>query len=1406
MAKVTVITEKLDELPVYEVLEWDQYQTFCSDVLAQRIGVQECRDYLVKGSKQDGIDIYAVEKGEKKKIVAQCKLTKSLSSKKFDELLTKFIDGKFLEEVQEFILCTSFNLTNLNDEGLTIENARKRLKAFEIDLIIWDKRGLSQYLRINPLPHTVYHYFDAAIAKAFYGEIWNEYIDKLNKIPKHYYPSNPDHIERTVIAYIENQKKKNEPNWIFVEEKRQDTIISVFEKSHTRQGRRIILLSVAGYGKTEELNNLASYYSSNQEPIHPIKYFLKDYEGKSIETLMFNYHQNWKNIPPTSLLLLFDGLDEIKEKHYQTFINHLNSFLINNPSTSVLVTSRYNFYDLKNQQLRDFDVYLLHPLSTSNIDRYILKKLATGELQFRKQIDEFKFTEYISNPYYLTRLVRFFANGNSGFPQNKTTLFNRILFEQLDKDESKFNIAELKQQLFPTSQKIAFCMTRSGKSALTLDELKEIVPDNEMRKMLRNFCILNVNHSSEGSWSFEHKNLQEYLCASLLSTYPFAKIQGLISFSFNLNKLLPRFLNTVSFLFELLDNTAPEFVDLFTWLQTYQPELFVRFEKDQVTKVKRQEISKTIINYYKTRNITLRISSNFSIEEIAEFAEIDNNMITFLGNELKGTINNETAYDILQILARCKKSFLYRKQLEDIYFYVLAAEALAVPVKGQCIISILSLDNEDKDLFSRILVSGVDIENYEIRRRLILYLSATSFYEQFVDFILESFKVYQREQKKKSYSGINNDLVGLLLKLKSPQPLKKVLQYCISNKEIIDRRGNHMGLHFDYKDVGELVTRAIELYPEEKSLLHIVYRLYIRHREIEHDDKLFAIFKKFFQDTCGSVIIFKKLYRYHKIRRDLFHFADENNMDFIIDQYMKGNLSDSDAIVIRNRLSWKNRSLLTYYMEKINAVTNNKFKDATDIIDDSKLYKIYQQKNQLMLLNKSLFMEEVSLIFDSIPQKDVSYENLYMSENPLLRPFQYSIVKEEISSKCIHNKTISKEEFVNFFLEEDKWVAFVVEQISAHLKKTNAAPLLPELLVLAQEWLKRRIIAIDFANSITTYENGSFSYNLHIEFVTNLFMQLDVEMEDELLLKLLEADYSGVHSESENSGISGKVLRLIKNPELYKAKVLANIKSGKLAPWILTTHFGLCHQLNYQECCGDLYREITTNKLFGEHEKKVLTKNYIGLGGEISDFVEFLTVPIFKTENDHLISWEWFLLEKFIHTEPDKVAAILLQVTSDPVYEKETQLKAMTLLLQMGHNQGLVLWSDFIRKYHKLPSEHDLKSMQEYLSLNSRDNESLRILLDSLNYSYENRLFADRSYLSIQDFIHNILVFLSSKDVSFYDQIKHGYEALISKYKSEEFVYQLYILLERFHQKFYENHEYEISIPESAKQYDVLVQ
>lgn len=1399
MSKPIVVPDLIDTLPFHEALSWEKFQSLCTDILYKNFKSLDSREYLLKGSDQQGIDVYSVKRGEEKITVAQCKLVEYLGPQQVLDILGDFLKGNLVSDTKEFILCTSADLGRQRDEERTITESRKKLAGQGIDLIIWDERGLSKELRTNSTPeiiNIIYRYFGEDVALKFYGDIWVQYINTLKVVKKRSYPIPQDYIERNIISYSDQLDNKKKTSWSYWYNESKDTLLSYLEDRVGKEGKKVVLLSTAGFGKTEELKNVAGYFSAEKKIPYPVKFSLRDYEGQSLEIILSNYDSNWKNIGEENILLLFDGLDEISEHNFQTFINYLNAFVEQRPNIQVVISSRYNFYDVSHPPLRGFEIFLLYPLNYYDTEKYIIKKLGNQKEEFINILQQHGFFEYIQNPYYLTRLVRFFNNKEVAFPKNKTELFDKILFEQLEKDEGTYNIKELKDRLMPFARQIAFCMTIAGKSTLVDAEIKMLIANQETRALLNRFSILNRNATTAGSWSFEHKNLQEYLSASVFSSQPFNEIHSIISFKLDNNKLLPRFLNTVSFLFELISKDSSLFQDLFSWINKNEPELLIRFEKEQLSKQTRNDIFFRIFNYYKGKGITLRVSANFSFQELAWFVEIDNDIIDFLAQELEADIPPELAYDALNILSHCKRAFIFREKIENILFAILNDKKYPDFILAKAIFTFNSLEFSEQIVFQKILTSGIDLANVEIRRACISFLDFTSYAENFSQFIFDSIAILEEGQKQNNVSGYLMTLKRILLKFTSPKKIKEIFQYSMKDKDCFKRHSHLREFHFDFNEIKDLLAKAIDVYKVDTSILPLVYRLFCSLEHITIEREWFAPFRSFFEMTCGTNIIFHKFYKYGKKQRDIMAFADQDSCNYLINEYKIGNIEDRQMIYYRNTLSHSNRELFLSFYNDLKDLGDGQFV-IDDITTDYNDLRIKQEvKNQLMLLDRSSFMEEALVLFGIIAKENVTTEDLWYSENGDLRKYQNSIVLETIRNMCIHNqdKMITKKEFLNRYNSDSEWEGFVIDSILGLLQNKNIPSVNQDLLLIASEWCKNKIETLDFENSITDI-GDSFRYIHIVEFVKDLFLLLDLDLEDKLLLKMLPSDFESYYGWTDDTTrtISSVVTKKVKDKNLLQSTVISNIKNSNLAILVLCSHFAVCHKLGYRECLPFLFQTIVANPLVSDHNRVKLTEYYFDLGGENADFIAYLKIPDVETEAAKYASWQWFIIENLLPVASDKIADILIQILADSA-QTINKLSAAENLLKLSRIEGLIYVETYIMETGIIPFEHKWSNLQQYI-IALPGEKAIDIFCSILGYSYESGLHNKfRGEHSIEECCFGSLNTLSSREHNLYLVVKNRLTKMIIDFAERPFIFSLIYYSERFTQRYYESQTQEMDI------------
>ena len=429
------------------------------------------------------------------------------------------------------------------------------------------------------------------------------------------------YIPRKIIRVIDY----NSSNFFYIRDEFQVTLFESILKYN-----KIVLLAGGGEGKSREIEFLAWYCSTNNDyEIYPIKVSLKSYVGGNIETI---FPENWEHIPEDQALLTLDGLDEVESPFFKSAIKSIRNFSEKHIKIKILTTCRTNFYVLPKENdsglMEGFEPFYLLPLEYEDIRNFASSSLMNKSEEFLKQVYENRLGEIIKIPFYLINLVEYYRSKLT-LPKNIITLLDWFIEKRISTDIEHFKaIYDLDKKIkniFLVLEKIALSMETLGRNYSSEDEIDKILPDVGEKELLNHVGIIN---NRLGKWEFEHNIFQEYLAAKLLSNYNLDIIKKFISFPPEHNKIIPSWVNTLSFLSSLYKND-----DLVNWLLESQPELLVKFEKDRIIKELRIKITKEIFNYYKSRKIWIDWNK-FNLKELGKFSS-DDESIDFLIEEVK---------------------------------------------------------------------------------------------------------------------------------------------------------------------------------------------------------------------------------------------------------------------------------------------------------------------------------------------------------------------------------------------------------------------------------------------------------------------------------------------------------------------------------------------------------------------------------------------------------------------------------------------------------------------------------------------------------------------------------------------------------------------------------------------------
>ena len=583
--------------------------------------------------------------------------------------------------------------------------------------------------------------------------------------------------------------------------------------------------------------------------------------------------------------------------------------------------------------------------------------------------------DLLNIPFYLIHLVQLFR-AQLKLPPNKAEIFDQLLITRMHQDEEHYRttieISDEKNEIMKILERVSLGMEILGRNYINEAEYQKLLPNKSSRNIIKHSAVWEKKEGELTTWQFEHNNFQEYIAAKVLSQQKFQIIKSLISFRPDYKKIIPSWVNTLSFLLDISKDK-----ELLTWVLDIEPELVVKSEPDKIEIGQRIEIFKQIFNNYKEKQIWID-RDKFQSSELARFGQ-SNEIIDFLLSELENTSHYTTTINTIQLLSEFELAICQRTRLTSLLEKYAVDEKIGETVQNRALLVLADLKLNNKNLITKILAKLKESENDWIRYGLYYLLVNSKCLDEKIFVFIEGIKYIRiGTSNLRGESRLGDERWYLkkgIVNAKSPQAIKKILNYFIDFPKDF-----HAALL--EKDIPHIAKNAAIAYEKDKEIYKLALELFLA-LQCEHLNDEAKDLIIFFEKSKTRFDAFKEIYHKKNETDDyllvLALLADKECIEFIILQYKNIILKSDDMISFRYYLEWQNEPLFMPFHKKLNELSDNSF-PLQPRRDFKKERADRVQKDISLLFDKSKFIRETKLIFNTEKKKEFTKKELIKIE------------------------------------------------------------------------------------------------------------------------------------------------------------------------------------------------------------------------------------------------------------------------------------------------------------------------------------------------------------------------------------------------------------------------------------------
>jgi hypothetical protein len=1013
----------------------------------------------------------------------------------------------------------------------------------------------------------------------------------------------------------------------------------------------IVLLGNPGYGKSSELKQFALdlWKSRNENTLIPVFYILKNFSSSSNITDFLP--ENYKFIE--NLIIILDGIDELE--NIIDFSNKLRNFISDNKEyikdskMKFLISCRTNVYRKYIKSINDFETWFLDEIDIPSAVQFLDKKFNV-DIREHKSFDIYKHQELLENPFYLELIGKYYKT-HKILLTNKARLIDEYVELRLNEDKDvkyQNDINFDTDRIISYTQKIAFSLEAMQKPNLNSSEIKRVIKIDEKEFAKNPFLEENL----DGSWSFVHKNIQEYFVAKMLKNLCFEHIIEFIRIDSYTNKIHPTWYNVVAFLLNL-DLDVNLYDSLIQWLLDNDFELLFNADSNRIS----AQIKSTVLQNFFTKKCIEETLWINDAREIALFSESELNIEYLISNIKNIDIHRRARMSAIKLLSYLEIKEKYHSELKEIILDIINEDNFEdenyLYLKQDAIMLIGSLELHNDIVFFDTIISNLkDRDNKEIISSILHSVPSKSI-ENNISYFLEILdkaignKNWKVTSKYNSATSTKERLFKLFEKIKKPELLIIIYTFLIERHQNSQIREN---LIKDFLKHLESVFRDKTEYHEK--LINIISDAVINNKIRYYEDDLLIDLVK--SCNIGYPVFFKIFYSIIGNSSNKHFLADivkEEYFNEILNRYNEKILNDDFIKEFRNVVSHKDVQLSIKFETLIENKTDYRFLDKISTIEienNTQFWKTKDQKNFDTLFNNDSIVEQISKIYSFLGSNELSYNDIKKFRRSYYEKFD---LQKEITENSKHllidilresyanDEKLNIKELPNVIVNLETDIIYdILNSLPENGKKNNLIVSQVQINFI-KNWCIKKTDEVN-SNYLNHFENKDIWSDHKYYLFESIFKFQKIfkfDLDETLLLNMLWFN-------DIEDGINIDYMVGVVSEEKINQRILDNLKLGITDKISYCNHIKYCIENNIDfthlnlDLKGKIYEFLNSDSYHYAVEllKKCFEKNssilneFLNYQGEINyknHFLDGVISILWKNENENII--ERFLLDNY---------------------------------------------------------------------------------------------------------------------------------------------------------------------------------